>query len=267
MRNVCQFDLIRSPPIPKLVSPISPYEGAYATTLAEDSDGAVDSDVDSQYPILDPIYNPVYDPASVRRGLNFHLRSNWTQIYITDCSVVPPTFECRFEAKGRTYMYRILCAPGLSLTPVSHVTQSTFETKRAWIRRSLLDVDAMRRAATYFLGEQDFSSLHRRKEDHQTSVRHVRAIEIVTKQNVYRSPFEDSSSSLSCSDEEVHIFIKADSFVQRMVRNIVGILVRVGEGRLKPEQIPDILALKDRQKVEIDPAPPMGLYLVDVHYD
>jgi tRNA pseudouridine38-40 synthase len=60
--------------------------------------------------------------------------------------------------------------------------------------------------------------------------------------------------------------ITADSFLQRMVRNIVGVLVHVGSGKLKATDMQHILALKDRSKVKIKPAPPQGLYLVDVYF-
>lgn len=66
--------------------------------------------------------------------------------------------------------------------------------------------------------------------------------------------------------EEISLVFTADSFLQRMVRNMVGVLVRVGTGRLQPADMPALLALRDRRKVKVDPAPPQGLYLVDVYY-
>jgi tRNA pseudouridine38-40 synthase len=67
--------------------------------------------------------------------------------------------------------------------------------------------------------------------------------------------------------EEIDILITGDSFLQRMVRNIVGLLVQVGLGKNSVESVQNILAKKDRNAVIISPAPAHGLYLLDVHYD
>lgn len=67
--------------------------------------------------------------------------------------------------------------------------------------------------------------------------------------------------------DEIDILITGDSFLQRMVRNIVGLLVQVGFGKNSVDSVKDILEIKDRNKVTISPAPAHGLYLLDVHYD
>ncbi len=51
-----------------------------------------------------------------------------------------------------------------------------------------------------------------------------------------------------------------------MVRNMVGVLVKIGKGELPPEAMIEILAKKRREAIKIQPAPPQGLFLVNVHY-
>lgn len=60
--------------------------------------------------------------------------------------------------------------------------------------------------------------------------------------------------------------VVADSFLQRMVRNIVALLLCVGRGRIASEEVPHLLALRDRSKLPVATAPPQGLFLVDVEY-
>lgn len=64
----------------------------------------------------------------------------------------------------------------------------------------------------------------------------------------------------------VTITITADSFLLRMVRNIAALLVEVGSGRLSLSHATHLMALKDRSKLGLRPAPAHGLYLADVHY-
>lgn len=66
--------------------------------------------------------------------------------------------------------------------------------------------------------------------------------------------------------QEIVFIFKADSFLQRMVRNMVGVLVKIGKEDFSPKEMNHILAKKRRDQVHIQPAPPQGLFLVNVHY-
>jgi tRNA pseudouridine38-40 synthase len=228
---------------------------------------------------ISTMYEPVYAPEALRKGLNFHLQTHLSQISITDCSSIHPHFDARHDAIGRTYMYRIL-APNprfRAKTFPSIPSQAIFHNERAWILPFPMNVQNMQVAARHFLGEQDFSSVHGRKKPFEISRRHVNNIAVSSHSSIDSDhlssipPWERSARPASgldenFPDEDIRIHIRADSFVQRMVRNIVGMLVAVGAGRLSPEDIPRLLAHRDRSKIFIQPAPASGLYLQNVHY-
>lgn len=61
--------------------------------------------------------------------------------------------------------------------------------------------------------------------------------------------------------------IVANSFLKQMVRNIMGLMLRIGRGEVPPEEMARVLALRNRRLLMAKPAPPHGLYLVDVHHN
>jgi tRNA pseudouridine38-40 synthase len=238
------------------------------------------------------VYEPLYSPDAVRKGLNYRLGSYSSFLSITDCSVVSPQFDARRDAVGRTYVYRII-VPNRTFQRSARFpptpSQAMFLQNRAWILPYSLDVDAMQAACRHFIGERDFSSLHTNKKEGEVSIRDLQylAVQRISGDHMHDStsfvpPWEASiSSSVSsspmaltqmsamdttCPDEEIRIFVRADSFVMRMVRNIVGILVAVGRGKRTPDDIEGVLAHRSRGSIFIDPAPAHGLYLLNVHY-
>ena len=110
------------------------------------------------------------------------------------------------------------------------------------------EVEAMRRAAGHMLGERDFSALRASGCTAKTSTRRVDEIDI-------RQP----EPALMTID------VRGNAFLRNMVRIMAGTLVAVGEGRLRADDIPDILAARDRARAG-QTAPPHGLTLVRVLY-
>lgn len=231
-------------------------------------------------------YEPLYSPDAVRKGLNYRLRRYSSFLSITDCSVVSPQFDVRHDAVGRTYMYRIVL-PNRSFQRSARFpptpSQAMFYHDRAWLLPHSLNVDAMQAACQHFIGEKDFSSLHTNKKEGEVSIRDLQyiAVQRISGHHMHNStsfvpPWEapapmtptpiSAMDTTTCPDEEIRIFVRADSFVMRMVRNIVGILVAVGKGKRTPDDIEGILALRSRGSIFIDPAPAHGLYLLNVHF-
>lgn len=93
-----------------------------------------------------------------------------------------------------------------------------------------LDVEQMRKAASYFIGEHDFKSFCSTGTCVESTVRTIEMLEI------------------SEEEEELVIYIRGNGFLYNMVRIIAGTLLEVGRGKIMPEQIPDILAACDRSK-------------------
>lgn len=158
-------------------------------------------------------------------------------ILILEAKVVPEDFNARFCAKSKIYVYQIFNAPRPSI----------YHRRFCWFLHSSLDLLAMRKAARYLIGEHDFKSFQTGSSNSQSSVRTIYSLHITQKRSF------------------IWIFIKANAFLYRMVRNIVGTLVEVGQKKRKAEEIISILAARDR-KVAGNTAPACGLFLLRVYY-
>ncbi len=151
---------------------------------------------------------------------------------------VPDEFHARHSATAKTYEYRIhradICSP--------------FERRYAYALPYPLDEAAMTAAAKRFVGEHDFQALAAAGGDEkQTTVR-----------TIY-------SSELRRAGDRLIYRVRGSGFLYHMVRNIVGTLLVVGRGSLTPDDIPILLANKDRAAAG-PTAPPEGLFLVNVEY-
>ena len=150
---------------------------------------------------------------------------------------VDPTFHARFSAIARHYRYRILCRP----------TRSPLARDRAvWLHQAL-DLERMRAAAAFLVGEHDFSSF--------------RALGCQAKSPVRRVHYCDWARE----GERLELRIGANGFLHHMVRNIVGVLTAIGRGEADPAWVEELLAIRDRTRGGVT-APPQGLYFVRADY-
>ncbi len=153
---------------------------------------------------------------------------------------VSPSFDARFSARWRRYVYRLGFAPDL------------FRRTQEWQLESGLDSGlnraAMDAAAARLVREDDFASFCKTaslRENNRCDVAHC------------RFSWDDLSATFE---------IRADRFLHHMVRTAVGTLVEVGRGRRVPDDIDAILAARDRRAAGAM-APAHGLYLAEVGYD
>lgn len=160
------------------------------------------------------------------------------EVRVVDARSVDDTFHARFSALDRRYCYLISCAS---------VPSGIFQGKITCIKRPL-DIEAMQRAAQCLVGEQDFSAFRAAGCQSASANRNVHAISVVDWFGV------------------TVIDIRANAFLQHMVRNISGSLIDVGTGKQEEAWIGEVLESKDRRKAGVT-APPDGLYLVKVGYD
>ena len=150
---------------------------------------------------------------------------------------VPDDFHARFGALARSYRYLIL----------NRSTRPAVSRHHAcWIHRAL-DEARMREASQYFLGEQDFSALRAAGCQAKSPMRNVHAIEVERE------------------GEAITIDVTANAFLQHMVRNIAGVLIKVGKGEEEPAWAQQVLESRDRTKAGIT-APAEGLYLTQIRY-
>ena len=155
-------------------------------------------------------------------------------------------FHARFSARAKVYRYRI------SNTPVL----SPFERRFAWHISRTLDLDGMREAAAELVGEHDFACFQAAggKALNDAACGRVDTARV------------DRSSRLTGGGRLLTYEIAGTGFLKYMVRNIIGTLVEVGDGRGRPASIRELLASGDRAAAG-PTAPPHGLYLVRVDYD
>jgi tRNA pseudouridine38-40 synthase len=174
-------------------------------------------------------------PDTVRDALNHHLRPD--PISVLDAALVPDDFHARFSAIRRRYFYRVIDRrPPLAL-----------DRGRAWRTPQPLDADMMARAASFLIGEHDFTTFRDAQCQADSPVKTLDVAEVAR------------------YGEEVRFTFEARSFLHRQVRSMVGSLVEVGRGKWSPVRIKLILRAKDRS--ECGPvAPPDGLYLERVDY-
>ncbi|MCE3232925.1 MAG: tRNA pseudouridine(38-40) synthase TruA [Rickettsiaceae bacterium] len=176
-----------------------------------------------------------YPAEKVMGAINFHVRPG--KIAINRCEIVSEEFHARHCAIKRYYVYRI----------VNRRTPLVLDEGRAWFVPVALDVDKMRKAASYMIGKHDFTSLRDSECQAKSPIKTIDEIRI--EQN----------------GELIEVYVSAKSFLHHMVRNIVGTLKFVGDGKWQPEYIEEILEAKDRSKAG-PTAPACGLYFIKVDY-
>jgi tRNA pseudouridine38-40 synthase len=146
-------------------------------------------------------------------------------------------FHARYAAKKKTYQYRIYRSK----------EKNVFLRNYTYYYPYGLNLEEMRESAQYLLGEHSFKAFAASGHSVQTFVRHITKLDLE----------EDGA--------ELRITIEANGFLYKMVRNIVGTLLLVGEGRLTPQGVEGILLGGDRKQAG-PTAPPHGLFLLKVDY-
>ena len=172
-------------------------------------------------------------PLAVARFLPEDLSLFWA----IECD---ESFHPRYDVKEKEYLYRI----------ANLRVYDPFLFGRVWFLTRPITDDAlvnMQKAAKCFIGKFDFSTFMAEGSDVGDTVRCV------------------SSLTVERIGDEIEIRIRADGFLYNMVRIIVGTLIEVAYGRIFPQDIPDIIASKDRSRAGMT-APAEGLYLNKVIY-
>ncbi len=173
------------------------------------------------------------EPESLKRALNSLLPKD---IRIMECELMDKSFNARFGAHSKTYVYRIFTGQ----------VQSPFSQRFALHIPFPLDVKAMRKAAKHFVGAKDFSSF----TSDEPGKKRAREIDLF---------------KMQVKNNEILFTVRGKSFLRYMVRNMVGTLIDVGKGKIQADEIPAIFAAKDRRRAG-QTAPAKGLTLAKVEY-
>lgn len=169
-------------------------------------------------------------------ALNANLKKS---ILIKDAEEVEERFHSRLTCKRKTYRYII------NNSKYGTAIYRDLETHIP----NKLDVEAMKKAIKYFEGEHDFKAFKASGTSSKSSVRTIYKAEIIEK-----------------PEERIWIELTGNGFLYNMVRIIAGTLVDVGMGKIKPEEVKEIIESKDRQNAG-KTLKPQGLYLVKVEYE
>jgi len=174
-------------------------------------------------------------PGAYLHGLNASLPPS---VRVIGLRSVPERFHARFDCRARSYRYRIW----------NRNTASALQAWRHWWMPRRLDLDRMRSAAECCLGERDFSAFRASGCQSSHAVRRLDELRI------------------SREAWEVRIDVRANGFVYRMVRNLVGALVAVGTGQLDPAAFAELMERGKRSQMPAT-APAHGLYFTNAWYD
>lgn len=181
------------------------------------------------------------DGFEVAKAINAYLRDHAISVYHAE--IVDEEFHARFNATNKLYRYKILNRPGFP----------ALDENRVWHFKRHLDVPPMQEAAQYLLGNHDFSTFRAAECQAKSPVRTLDRLDIIER------PYDGEGGT------EIIFELEAQSFLHHQVRNFVGTLALVGEGKWKPEDIKSALEAKDRTQGG-PTAPADGLYLVRVDY-
>lgn len=174
--------------------------------------------------------------SSLPLACNAHLPEDVSVVAAYD---VIDSFNARFDSKGKRYVYRIMH------DSVRHPLlwrYTHFVTGK-------LDTDAMSKAAPFFEGEHDFGAFCAAGGSQNTTVRRLNHVEV-----------------RPCENGLIEIEVTGEAFLYNMVRIIAGTLLYVGQGKIKPEQVPSIIESCDRERAG-KTLPAEGLTLEEVFYD
>ena len=177
-----------------------------------------------------------FEPDTVRDALNFHLKPE--PIAVLEVAAVSAEFHARYSATRRTYRYRI----------VNRRAPLALERGRAWWVPVPLDAEAMAMAAEVLIGRHDFSSFRASECQARSPVKTLDRLDVRRE------------------GESIEFTVAARSFLHHQVRNFVGSLRWVGEGRWSAADLRAALDRKDRRAGGVT-APAQGLTLLRVDYE
>lgn len=181
----------------------------------------------------------IIETSKLKHSLNSLLPDD---IYVRGVTTVDDDFHARFSVKAKEYIYKINLG---KYNPI--------ERNYVYQYNRRLDIPEMERALKYLEGSHNFKAFTKVDKDDSENEDYIRTI-------IQASLIRDTKNI-----NNITISLLGTGFLRYMVRNIVGLLIEVGEGKIKSEDVIEIIASEDRTKAGIC-APACGLYLNDVYY-
>ncbi len=176
-------------------------------------------------------------PFSRTEMMDYFARYLPKDISVIDVEIVPEKFHARYNAKSKTYLYKIW----------NREYPNPFMRKYSMHVEKKLDLTRMLKAGSYFIGEHDFTAYSNAKSKKKSMVRRILSVDIKEEEGF------------------IHIRISGDGFLYNMVRKMVGTLIEAGLGNIEAGDIPDIIDSGIRKETG-RMAEPWGLYLERIEY-
>jgi tRNA pseudouridine38-40 synthase len=199
--------------------------------------GRTDSGVHARGQVAHADLSRNWKPETLRNALNAHLGQNGEQVSILEAAPVAETFDARFSAIRRHYLYRIICRR----SPLA------LEARRAWWVVKPLDVPRMHEAAQRLVGRHDFTTF---RSVHCQATSPVRTLDRL---------------DVTQDGDVIEIRATAQSFLHNQIRSLAGTLKLAGEGKWSADAVQAALEARDRKACG-PVAPPDGLYFMQVDY-
>lgn len=199
--------------------------------------GRTDAGVHALHQVAHFDLGKTFTGDKLRDAINAHLTVARDTIAILSAAEVDDTFDARFSARARHYLYRI----GNRRAPFA------LDRDRVWHVRKHLDVDRMQAAADRLVGHHDFTTFRSVQCQAKSPIKTLDRLDVTR------------------VGDEIEIRASARSFLHNQVRSLVGTLKKVGEGSWTPDDVQK--ALEARSRAFCGPvAPAHGLYLIGVDY-
>lgn len=202
--------------------------------------GRTDAGVHAEAQVASARLKREMEPRRLTAALNGNLARD---VRVLDATPVPDDFHARFDAKGKTYCYRVF----------NESYMSPFWARYALHESRPLDLERMRAAARLFVGAHDWTAFSATQSDVKTRVRNVTALEISERASARRR------------GRLIEIRASAEGFLRYMVRSIAGTLLASGRGEIDAELIRRAIETGERPHAVVT-APAHGLTLLEVHY-
>ncbi|HEX6132242.1 MAG TPA: tRNA pseudouridine(38-40) synthase TruA [Actinomycetota bacterium] len=196
--------------------------------------GRTDAGVHARGQVCSFVTTSAVPAERLRAALNGALAP---EVVVLAAAAAPPGFDARRSATAREYRYVVNTAP----------MPDPFTARFVWHRPGDLAVPRIRAGARHLLGEHDFASFCRDPGGGRSTARRLERL------------------TVGREGRHVSFALRANAFCHQMVRSIVGTLVAVGAGRIDPDEVPSILAARERAAAG-PVAPPGGLTLERVVY-
>lgn len=197
------------------------------------SSGRTDGKVNALHQIAHFDLNYDIKEYKIKSALNSYLPDD---IYINEVKKVNDNFHARYMVSSKIYEYKI--------------NQGVFNPllrNHVYQYGKSLKINKIEEALKYFIGTHDFTTFTCSEDKRTDKVRSI------------------LSASVICNNDIISIRFEGTGFLKYQVRNMVGLLIKIGENKLEPQKIPCLLEKKDRCAIGLT-APACGLTLIKVNY-